>query len=123
MRTNKIVLIGNASIFAAAISGCSTPGALRNTTPDIVANSIKSAKTVAICITDRWENGAGYLGTTVPVSMRETEKGYTVMWLNGMGGAGMLADIDNTASGSRTLYYRGGVIGSGTFEASLRECQ
>ncbi len=123
MNTIRFLQIVATTIAAFAVTGCSTPATLRNSTPDIELSSVRMAKDVAICITDRWENGAGSLGATVPVNMRESARGYTVLWLNGTGGAGMLADVDSAGAGSRTRYYRGGVLGAGTFESSLRDCQ
>jgi hypothetical protein len=73
-----------------------------------------------VCIADRWENGAEFMGATVPITMRETSNGYAVMWLNGTGGVGMLADITSETVGSRTQYRRWVVLGAAKIEASLR---
>jgi hypothetical protein len=111
------------TLFLTLCVGCSTPATLRNTVADIDITSAKMAKIIAICIADRWESGAELLGATVPITMRETSTGYAVMWLNGTGGVGMLADVTSEVVGSRTQYRRGGVLGSSKFEASLRDCQ
>ena len=117
MRLKFAVLI----IAALIVSGCSSPGALRSSGPDLNLTSNKPAKVVAPCIADGWEN-SGVFGN-VPISMRPTQMGYSVSWINGAGGVGMLADIGEEGTGSRTKYYRGAVLGSSGFEAAVKNCQ
>lgn len=102
--------------------GCSSPAALRKATPDLEVQSAKTANAVATCIADRWENG-GVLGQNVPVNMRPTSTGYTLNWINGMGGVGLLADVDNASGGSRTRFFTGGAIGTTPFANAVRSCQ
>lgn len=104
------------------LTSCASPGDMRKEKADLQFTSQKSAKFIAVCIADNWENG-GLFGNTVPVNMRPTTTGYTLSWINGMGGTGLLVDVDDTQLGSKTNYFRGGVIGAGKFEEALNSCQ
>ena len=114
----KLIIVEFVAIF---LTGCSSPGDIRSTSPNLDLVSQKSSKTVAICIADKWENGG--LFATVPVNMRPTTSGYTMSWLNGMGGVGLLVDVDDLGTGSKTQYFQGGVIGAGRFEVAVLNCQ
>lgn len=103
--------------------GCATPSEMRLTQPSAEYRSKRSAKDVAICISDRWENSGG-LGTTVPVKMRPTITGQTVSIRNdAWGHTPLMADIDDDGAGSRTRYFKKLVLAEGTFDKIVLECQ
>lgn len=105
----------------ATLFGCASPEEVRKRTPDFVVTSVKASKTVAVCIADKWENGA-VIGT-INVNMRPTIDGYTMSLINGSGGVGLLVDVTDHNNGSETRYFTAGVIGSGRFEAAVKQCQ
>ena len=121
----KYTLIGLAVALAGLVglAGCATPSAMRSSTAAIDMTSKRPAKDVAICVADRWEN-VGLLGTTTAVSMRPTRTGYTVAFRNEQTGhTQLLTDVDETAEGSRTRYFKNFVLGEGGFDKAVQECQ
>lgn len=109
--------------LAMLLISCATPGEMRSTTAAGVYESKRSAKEVAICIADRWEN-SGWFNTTVPVNMRPTKTGYTASLRNdGLGHTQLLVDVEDVGSGSKTKYFKNLVIGEGTFDLAVTNCQ
>lgn len=101
--------------------GCATPAELRQQTPALDLKSMKSSKTVAVCISDKWE-GMGAFGGAITVTMRITKSGYVVsLPINGQ--TGMLVDVDDVGTGSRTRYYKGLVLAEGSFVEAIKSCQ
>ncbi|HUW75846.1 MAG TPA: hypothetical protein VMV70_04135 [Gallionella sp.] len=124
MQTKNNLVLCVATLW---LLGCATPVDMRARTPSLDLTSSLSAKTVAICIADRWEN-AKIIGMSAgfPINMRQTPDGYTVSasvhnafetW------TGLLADINDNPSGSTTRYFVNGVLGEGSFENAVKECQ
>lgn len=101
--------------------GCATPAELRQQTPVLDLKSSKTSKTVAVCISDKWE-GMGAFGGAITVNMRLTKTGYVVsLPINGQ--TGMLVDIDDAGTGSATKYYKGLVLLEGSFVDAIKDCQ
>lgn len=112
---------GLAALFL--IAACATPDEMRTRTPDAEASSASPAKEVATCIVDRWENLGPWIGTP-GVSIRETRSGYAVAWRNMMTGhTGMLADVGDLPTGSRTRYFVNKAPGLGAFLDAVKACQ
>lgn len=110
------------SIAIAILCGCATPNQMRESAPAATFSSTKTAKSIALCVAKRWEN-SGY-GGTPSVAFRLTETGFTVAVRNeSVGSTQLLADIDDTHTGSETRYFKGVVLGEGAFDAAVKECQ
>ena len=108
-------------LTALFLFGCATPDELRQQTPLLDLKSAKSSKSVAICISDKWE-GLGAFGGAITVNMRITKTGYVVsLPINGQ--TGMLVDIDDMGTGSTTKYYKGLVLLEGNFVEAIKGCQ
>lgn len=113
--------------FAAVLAifmlfGCSTPNQMREAAPAADFSSAKAAKTVALCVAQRWENSG--IGGTPSVTFRPTESGFMVAIRNeAIGSIQLLADIDDSPTGSRTRYFKGAVLGEGAFDAAVKDCQ
>ena len=116
MQTGKNINTPIAFLLSVALVGCATPNDLRQKAPDLQLNSAKSAKDVAMCIADKWEN-ADY---AIPVSMRETSTGYTLLTYH-QGNTPYMCDIKNVGSGSQTSFYYT-LIASRPGEA-VKDCQ
>lgn len=103
------------------LAGCATPNDLRQKKNALELTSTKSAKPVAMCIADKWENGSSF--GVIPVSMRETEGGYAVaMTCNS--DTCFLADISSIPPNlSKTVIYTGTVIGFGDYLDRVKSCQ
>lgn len=101
------------------ISGCSTPGDMRKRPADLELASDRTAKSVAVCIADRWENGNALsaLGLTYPITTRPLENGYTVSISSY---PTLFADIVDQGAGSMVRFYRDPV--SPGFEVDVRKC-
>lgn len=101
--------------------GCATPAELRQQAPVLDLKSNKPSKTVAICISDKWE-GMGAFGGAITVNMRLTKTGYVVsLPINTQ--TGMLVDVDDAGTGSTTKYYRGLVLLERSFVQAIKDCQ
>lgn len=110
-------------VYIALASGCATPTALRTTKPSLKLISEKSAKIVSTCIANKWEN-LGLFGVTIPVNMRPTELGFTLSVRNEVWGhTQLLADVIEEKLGSSTLYFKGAVIGTSSFDHAVEVCQ
>ena len=119
----KISLFFILSLIASTLSACATPAEMRQRAPELEFKSTFPSKTVAICIADRWEN-LSWVGGTIPVNMRPTNDGYTVSWRNeAWGHTGLLVDIKDTTDGSLTRYFKNMVLGEGTFDQVVIDCQ
>ncbi len=75
MQTNIGSLV--VMVLAVLIAGCATPIDMRKLTPELDLTSSKTAKAVALCIADRWENTT-VMESSFPISMRPTNEGYTI---------------------------------------------
>ena len=125
MKTKTSLVLCVATVW---LFGCATPVDIRTRTPSLELTSSRPAKPVAICIADRWENSNiwGKLQDGLPINMRPTPDGYTV--LASVRTAfetypGFLADINDTPSGSTTRYFENAVLGAGSLEKAVKECQ
>lgn len=118
---NPISRLVTLLLLAAALSACATPAEMRQRSPEMELKSTLTSKSVSICIADRWESACA--GTT-PINMRPIEGGYTVSWRNEVyGHTGMLVDVKDTLDGSLTRYFKNMVIGEGTFDQIVIDCQ
>lgn len=119
-KTHRNFVIGASVIF---LIGCASPADLRQRKPTIELESNQPAKKVAICIADRWEN-SGIFGSSVPSNMRPTPEGYTLSCRDEFIGRTMLlVDVNDTSSGSITKYYKSAVLGAGSFDKAVQDCQ
>lgn len=108
-------------LFASTLLGCATPAELRKQAPVLELKSPKLSKSVAICISEKWE-GMGAFGGAITVNMRITKTGYVVsLPINTQ--TGMLVDIDDAGTGSTTKYYKGLVMLEGSFVQAIKDCQ
>lgn len=104
------------------LCGCATPNQMREGASAAEFSSTKAAKTVALCVVRRWENSG--FGGTPSVMFRPTETGFMVAVRNEtVGSTQLLADIDESPTGSRTRYFKGSVLGEGAFDTAIRDCQ
>lgn len=104
------------------VAACASPSQLRANLPAAEYRSIKSAKSVALCIVDRWENSG--FGGAPSVTFRPTEKGYSVAVRNeDFGSTQLLADVHESETGSVTQYFKGAVLGEGAFDEAVQVCQ
>lgn len=111
-----------AGLAILSLCGCATPNQMRAGTPAADFSSTKAAKTVALCVAKRWENSG--FGGTPAVTFRPTESGFIVAVRNeAIGSTQLLADIDDSPTGSRTRYFKGAVLGEGDFDMAVKECQ
>ena len=118
MQKGKNINTPIAFLLSVALVGCATPNDLRQKAPDLQLNSAKSAKDVAICITDKWE--ASPVGSA-PVTMRETKTGYTVLMLCNTN-ACLMSDIFSNENGSRTCFYNNAILADG-YVKDVKDCQ
>lgn len=110
-------------LMATALSGCATPAEMRQRTPDLELKSTFPSKEVSTCIADRWEN-LSWVGGTIPINMRPIEGGYTVSWRNeAWGHTSLLVDVKDIPEGSFTRYFKNAVLGEGTFDEAVKNCQ
>ncbi|WP_290705328.1 hypothetical protein [Amphritea sp.] len=120
----KVIKIFTICVVVMSMYGCATPADLRKQPPEMDLSSSYPAKKVAVCIADIWES-SGALSSTVPISMRPTTDGYSVMYQNTMSGISsmMIVDVHDTKTGSRTSYRAINVLGDGPFKQAVTECQ
>lgn len=115
-----------ACFFIFAFSGCSTPNQMRSKTPAINNSSNKNAKELAYCISDKWDNLSFFNRLSdIPTNIQQKNTGFVVTktvenithsWV------GFLADIDTTSTGSAIKYYKGNLIGSGSYDDAINAC-
>ena len=117
------------SLFIAiGLSGCATPADRRQNPPDIVTSSKKSAKEVAICIAEKWENAKPFMGfSSPPVNTNLKLNGYSIMAtdraLAGNTSTFALADVIENQLESTTKYYKMGGGGFGDYDQAVKDCQ
>lgn len=105
------------------VSGCATPADLRTRVPVLELTSQQSAKAVAVCITDSWEN-SGAFGSTLPINIRPTMQGYNVSFRpEDFGHTSLMVDVDEFGTGSRTRYYKYFDFSGEFFDRAVKECQ
>lgn len=115
-------------VFVLIIAGCATPADRRSNPPDIVTFSKKSAKEVAICIADIWENTKPFMQFSSPqVNTSLKLNGYSIIVTN-IGGFGntltiALADVTENQLESITKYYKMDFAGAGNYDQAVNECQ
>jgi len=108
--------------------GCSTPAIRRNSQPDIMTNSKKSAKEIAICISDKWENTKPSMAFSIPpVNTSLKANGYsitaTITNIVGSTFTLVLADVTENQLESITTYYKMGGGGLGNYDQAVNDCQ
>jgi hypothetical protein len=117
------------SLFVAiALSSCATPADRRKNPPDIVTSSKKSAKEVAICIAEKWENTKPFMGfSSPPVNTTLKLNGYSITATNtnnvGSTNTFALADVTENQLGSTTKYFKMGGGGFGDYDQVVKERQ
>ena len=117
------------SLFIAiGLSGCATTADLRKKPPALDMTSKKSAKEVALCIAEKWENTKPFMGlSSPPVNTNIRPDGYSITAtdINWMGSSSTvtLADVTETKTESATRYYKQGGGGFGDYDQAVIECQ
>lgn len=111
-----------------ALAGCATPSDRRNNPPDIVASSNKSAKEVALCISEKWENTKPFMAFSSPsVNTNIRANGYSITAtdISAMGSTWTitLADVTEINANSETKYYKMAGGGFGDYDKAVKECQ
>jgi hypothetical protein len=101
------------------VMGCATPQSLRQEITPSAYTSSRGSKEVAICIADGFEAG----GYAAPVNMRPTREGYALTVATGSSAAGVLVDVLDVPSGSKTNYYVGPMIVTPGMSKTVSECQ
>lgn len=109
----------SAIVVSTLLVGCATPESLRNGAADASFDSQKTAKKVAICIAEKWEEHT--LGTWAG-TFRERENGYVVMQVCGLVNACILADVSETETGSNTK-IRSRALGVSAYIQAAQDCQ
>lgn len=106
----------------ACLISCAGPNEMRKSGPSLELRSSHPSKKVAVCIAGRWEN-LGIFGTTIPITMRPTEAGFTVSSYNETWGkTDLLADVIDVKDGSETRLFKS-ISMTERFEKAARECQ
>jgi hypothetical protein len=115
-------------LVAIVLTGCATPSDRRSNPPDIDTSSKKSAKDVALCISEKWESTKPFMAFSSPqvnTSIRANGYSITATDINGMGSTWTitLADVTEVNSESATKYYKMGGGGFGDYDKAVKECQ
>lgn len=124
----KIILM----LLAVLITGCvmtRSPNEVRKDMPAVEYSSVNSSKTVALCLTDTWEKINSPINK---VQLRPTSNGYSA-WVEETIGGGpslvsvngrtvILADIEDTQSGSITRYYTSFKPGHAVWQPPVDKC-
>ena len=104
------------------LAGCTTsPMDAKSKGPTHELQSSKSAKSVAACIAEKWEN----LYRVGSLNIRPTENGFTVIQQDQfMGGKDIpfLADVADRGTGSATTYYNN-AISARKMDQAVIDCQ
>ena len=113
---------------AIVLTGCATPSDRRNNPPDIVTSSKKSAKEVALCISEKWENSKPFMAFSSPpvnTSIRANGYSITATDINAMGSTWTitLADVTEVNTESTTKYYKMAGGGFGDYDQAVKACQ
>jgi hypothetical protein len=106
---------------ALLLAGCTSVGELRDKPPEFVLESSKPSKQVAGCISDAWE-GAGIV-LTPTVTVKPTDKGFSVQVRSEHLGVRVLADVDDRETGSSTRFFLGSMPFGDRFADAVRNCQ
>jgi hypothetical protein len=115
-------------VIAIALTGCATLSDRRSNPPDIVTFSKKSAKEVALCISEKWESTKPFLAFSSPqvnTSIRTNGYSITATDISPMGSTWTItvADVTEVNSESTTKYYKMGGGGFGDYDQAVKECQ
>lgn len=113
-------------VVAMSLVGCATPADRRKQPPNIETSSKKSAKEVASCITEKWENVTSF-GSGKPINTNIKLNGYSIM-ITETAAAGntntwALVDVLENQSESTTKYYRDRGPGFGDYDKAVTDCQ
>ena len=112
--------------IAMSLAGCATPADRRKEPPNFVAASKKTAKEVASCITEKWENVTSF-GSGMPINTNLKLNGYSIMItstaLAGNTSTSALVDVIENQLESTTKYYRMGGPGFGDYDQAVKDCQ
>jgi hypothetical protein len=103
-------------VLGTAIIGCANPNQMRQRAPDLELKSERPAKSLAICIADKWENGSS-IGGTYPITIRPLENGFTVSITTY---PTLFADVIEMPTGSVVKFFRDAV--SPGFEDDIVKC-
>lgn len=112
--------------IAMGLAGCATPADRRKQPPNIETSSKKSAKEVASCITEKWENVTSF-GSGKPINTNIKLNGYSIMITEtapaGNTNTWALVDVIENQLESTTKYYRMGGPGFGDYDQAVKDCQ
>jgi len=117
-----------ASILIALLAACATPADRRSQRPDLNLFSEKSAKEVAICIADKWENSKPFFAlSSIPVSTSMKPNGYAITATTtataGNTNTIALVDIIEIDNQVQIKYYRQSASGLGDYDDAVTACQ
>jgi hypothetical protein len=93
-----------------------------------MTSSKKSAKEIAICISDKWENTKPSMAFSIPpvnTSLKANGYSITATITNIVGSTFTIAlvDITETKTESTTKYYKMWGAGLGDYDQAVNECQ
>ena len=103
---------------AVALSACAASDP-RSSSPALVLSSKRPAKESALCIASAWDK------LSAPANVRETERGFSVYWVNtGLGHVALLVDIERTETQLVTTTFRKNfALGVSRHESAIKDCQ
>ena len=115
-------------LITIVVAACASPAERRNQAPNLDLSSSKSAKDVAICIAEKWENTRPFMAlSSPPVNTNIRAQGFsiTVTDTNRMGSTNTiaLADISEKQAASDTKYYKMAGGGFGDYDDAVKQCQ
>jgi hypothetical protein len=102
-----------------ALTGCTTPGDLKQNDPTISATSKKSPKQYALCVFPKWQEKRS------TSTMSETENGYRLIVASDMMTDELLEIVDSGTASKIELYQRmpwSKMWGRGAIEDAVRSC-
>lgn len=107
--------------FTLLIAGCNTPDALRMKSPSLELTSIFGAKTVAGCISRKWQ--AAPDGSTT-VKLIQSNDAYSLSMTNpDLNNTVLVADVTEDNGGSRTRYVNGYLFNGKKYDQMVIDCQ
>ena len=91
---------------------------MRQRSPALELKSERGAKSLAVCIADKWENGS-HFGGTIPINFRPVENGFTVSLTNY---PTFFVDVIETPTGSVVRFFHDSFMTLPEQEADVVKC-
>jgi hypothetical protein len=117
----------NAFLGAATLCvlGCATQHKKPVPPSELVLTSTLPARVVAMCISDHWDDIRVPLSLTAAASLKPTSDGFSVGVVNNSpwAFAGVIADVQDTQTGSVTHFVSNEALNRLGAEQVVRECQ